>query len=299
MLIGEGIAFKDIATLANGEIVSMDLETQAAVTADTKEIVFAQGTVALGEPILAGPISIKNIVSAFRNNYEAQVLQKNTLTVSAVPEAHTTVLVKVSYHDNLSIVPNQMKQTVISVTADSDETTTTFAAKIAAEFNKQEYLFVTVSSNNAIVTFEAIELTTSSKYNGIDRPESIAFEVGVPADVDDKGTYVVTKTVKAKIGQGDPNKVAWLADQHQGRQGYADRRMWNNPFKYSAPVDNTKNYDVTIINANLIGEGDMQDNKSFPIGAVLALTTDTSVGTALFYEQLALAIESKVVPASS
>ena len=43
----------------------------------------------------------------------------------------------------------------------------------------------------------------------------------------------------------------------------------------------------------------MQDNRSFPIGAVLALTTDTATGAGLFYEQLALAVTSTVVPASS
>jgi hypothetical protein len=299
MLIGKGIAFKDIATLANGEIVSMDAATQGAVTAGTKEIVFAQGTPILAEPILTSPLVVKNIISANRNNYEAQVLQKNTLTVSTVPTAGKVVLVRVAYLDNLSIVPNQIKQTLISVIAEAGETTTTLATKIAAEFNKQDYLFVTVTSSAAVVTFEAILLKTASSYNGIDRPESIKFEVGVPADEDGKGTYVVAVTVKSKVGQGDPNKIAWLADQHQGRQGYSDRRMWNNGKKYVAPVDNSKNYNVSVILGNLVGEGDMQDNRSFPIGAVLAITTDTATGAGLFYEQLALAVTSIVVPASS
>jgi hypothetical protein len=299
MLIGKGIAFKAIETLAEGEIVSMDLETQAVVTADTKFIVFAQGTANLGEPIVAGPLSTKDITSAARNNYEAQVLQKNTLTVTAVPDAGTTVLVKVVYHDNLSIVPNQMKQTVVAVTAEAGETTTTFAVKIAAEFNKQDYLFVTVTTATNVVTFEAIKLTTASRYNGIDRPESLQFEVGVPADEDGKGVYVVVRTVKPKAGQGDPAKVAWLADQHQGRLGFSDRRSWNDGRKYSAPVDGSKNYNITVLLANSISEGDMQDTRSNPIGAVLAITTDTAVGAGLFYEQLALAVTSSVIPASS
>jgi hypothetical protein len=296
MLVGEGVAFTAIASLTEGKIVSMDLDTRAAVTSNTKNIVFVKGTSVLGEPLITGPMSVKDIQSAVTNPYTAAVSQKSTLTVGTVPSAGKTAIFKVVYIDNLSIVPNQIKQTAISVTAVSGETTSTFATKIAAEFNKQDYLFVTVTSASAIVTFEAKVLLTRSNYNRIDRPETLTFELGAPDEFGGTGVYTVARTLAPKLGQGDPANIAWLEDRFQGRFGFSDRRSWNDGKKFNPSVDPTKNYDTIVINANSLAEGDMQGVRSNPIGVILAITDDTPTGAGLFYEQLALAVSLTEIP---
>lgn len=290
MLIGTGVAYASPSLLTAGQIAGFDWETGLAITANSKIIAFAKGTDTVGEPLITSPIKVSTLSLANRNNYVAPVKQKYTLTVSAVPAAGKVAIFKVVYHDNLSIVPNQIKQTVVTVQAVAGETTTTFAAKIAAAFTAQDYLFVTVTSAAAVVTFEAITVKTASAYNGIDKPETLFFEVGYPGIDEAVGTYVLAQTVAGKAGQGDPAKIAWLADQHQGRFGHSDRRMWNNTKKFAPDVNPAKNYDLIVLNGESEVEGDMQGLRSNPVGIILAITTDTPTGAGLFYEQLALAV---------
>ena len=297
-LVGVGVGYEAIDGLSDGEICGFDYEAQAAISSSTKVIGFAKGTANAGYPILAGPIEVAGITEAYKNDYEAAQLQKYTLQVTAVPAAGKTAVIKVVYHDNLSIIPNQIKQSVVAVTAETGETNSSFAGKIAAEFAKQDYLFVTVSVSTATVTFEAKTLKTASSYNGIDRPEAIKFEVGFPQEGDELGAYTLTQTAAFKMGQGDPSKIAWLADQFQGRQGFSDRRMWNNTKKYASGVDNSKNYDTLVINAEAVVEGDMQGVRSNPVGVMLALTDDTATGVGSFYEDLAKAVTLVDIPAS-
>ena len=296
VLVGNGIGFKAIDTLTEGEIVSMDLDTRAAVTADTKNIVFARGTSVLGEPLIAGPITVKGIESSVTNPYEAAVNQKSTLTVTTVPAVGKTALFKVVYIDNLSIVPNQIKQTAISVTAGFGETVSSFAEKIAAEFNLQEYLFVTVTQAAGVVTFEAKVLLTRSNYNGIDKPETLTFEVGAPDEFSGVGKYSVARTVAPKLGQGDAATIAWLEDRHQGRQGFSDRRSWNNPRKFSPTAERGVSYDTIVINANSIVEGDMQDNRANPVGVILAIDNTDNIPAGMFYEELEKVMNLTEIP---
>lgn len=299
MFVGKGVAFKAINSLAAGEIVAMDLTAQAAVTAETTQVIFALGTATLGRPVLSSPINVGRITSAVKNRYVAPVQKKMTLTVGAVPEAGKSIIVKVVYHDNLSIVPNQIKQTVIGVEASVGETTATMAAKIAAEFNKQEYIFVDVEVAGSVVTFTAKQLLTASSYNGIDRPESLIFEVGAPAATDGLGSYTVATTVEPELGQGSPEKTAWLADQHQGRRGYSDRRSWNDGKKFDPATNPNATYDTTVILATEAVEGDMQDTRINPVGAILALEEDGGLGVGTdvaFYTQLETAVSLTVIP---
>jgi hypothetical protein len=197
-----------------------------------------------------------------------------TLTVSAVPTVGNTCIFKVTYHDNLSIIPNQIKQSVIAIQADAVNaaSTTTWAAAIAAEFNLQANdgnLFVSVTSATNVVTFVGLTLTTQSSYNGIDRPEVLNFELGAP-DAAGYGTYAKAVSVPLESGQGDASKTAWLEEQHMGRQGFSDRRMWNDTKKYPSQVKAGETYDVLVVIADKEAEGDMQGTRKYPIGATIA-----------------------------
>jgi hypothetical protein len=260
------------ASVVDGTVIAYDFDTNGSIVAATTNIGFAKGTAVLAEPILAGPIPKANITSAILNPYKAAVNKKVTLTVSAVPTVGKTAIVRVSYHDNLSIVPNQIKQTVIALTANATNaaSTTTWASAIAAEFNLQlgNNLFVLVTTSTNTVIFEGITLTTASAYNGIDRPETLNFEIGYP-DEAEFGVYTQALTTALASGQGDANKIAWLEEQAMGRQGFADRRMWNNTKKYPSQVTAGETYATLVISGDIYLEGDMQGLRANPIGAVV------------------------------
>ena len=110
------------ATVPVGNIIAYDFDTNGSIVATTKNIGFAKGTAVLGEPIIAGPIPKAGITDAILNPYKAAVNKVMTLTCSAVPTVGKTIIAKVVYHDNLSIVPNQIKQTAVSLTADAANT---------------------------------------------------------------------------------------------------------------------------------------------------------------------------------
>jgi len=308
MLVGDGIANTltsdvPLAGLAEGELIAFDWDKASnpagaaatTIVAGTTHFGFARGTATAGEPILAGPIPIAGIREIINNPYAAPVNQVSTLQVTAVPAVDETVIFKVVYHDNLSIIPNQIKQTVIGViaTAANIATVNTWAAAIAAEFNKQTSelggnLFVAVTVATDTVTFTGITLKTQSNYNGIDRPETLVFEVGVPEGSETASTYtLVDPATAAQAGQGDASKIAWLEEQHMGRLGYADRRMWNNTKKYQSQlIAAITDYEVLVVNADQWTEGDMQGLRANPIGAVIA--TDAA-GQAFLEASLAVA----------
>lgn len=255
-----------------GAIIAFDFDTNGSLVAASKNIGFAYANT-LGEPIVAGPIPKAGITEAILNPYKAAVNKVMTLTVTAVPTVGKTAIVKIAYHDNLSIVPNQIKQTTIAVQADALNTasTTTWAAAIAAEFNKQVdggNLFCVVTTSTNTVIFTGITLTTASEFNGIDRPEVLNFEVGFP-DEPEQGVYSIAVTTPLAPGQGDPAKVAWVESNAIGRQGFSDRRMWNDTKKFKSNVDTTETYANLVITADIVLEGDMQGTRSNPIGAVL------------------------------
>lgn len=303
MLVGTGIANVEgdatvtysvaLAVLTEGQIIAFDFDLAnadvgadlasalpgTAITASTKSIGFARGTAVLGEPILAGPIPVANVREALNNPYQAPVNQISTLEALTLPTLGETQIFKVSYHDNLSIIPNQIKQTIVSVYASAANivSLTTWAAAIAAEFTLQSAelggnLFVTVTSAGAVVTFTGITVKTASNYNGIDRPETLVFEISSPEITGSTATYtVVDPATAAKAGQGDVAKIAWLEEQHMGRLGYADRRMWNNTKKYQSQiVAGITDYETLVINADQFTEGDMQGLRANPIGVVIA-----------------------------
>jgi len=303
VLVGSGLANANTTDdvqpedLTEGQIIVLDADTGDGLVAGSKNIQFALGTAVLGEPVLSAVIAKSGIESYNTNAYQAAQKKKQTLTVSAVPTAGETVVFKAIYHDNHSIIPNQIKQTAVSVTcALSGETTTTFAAKIAAAFNLQEFKFVAVTSAAAVVTFEGIVLTSESSYNSIDRPESVNFEVNAPTG-EKSGTYAVATTVALRLGQGSPAKIAWMEEQAQGRRGFSDRRMWNDTKKFQSSADAGSTYDVGVISAQDLVAGEMQGVRSNPIGVIIA----AKVGTiAAINTNLATAgISPVVIPPSS
>ena len=275
------------ATVPVGSVIAFDFDTNGSIVAGTTNFGFAKGS-STGA-IVAGPIPKSGITDVILNPYKAAVNKVMTLTVNTVPVVGKTVIAKVIYHDNLSIIPNQIKQTVIAVQATSQNiaSTTTFATALAAEFNKQlpgGQLFVTVTSSGAVVTFTGKVITTASNYNGIDRPETLNFEVGI-SDESDHGVYTVAQTVALASGQGDAAKVAWVEEQAMGRQGFSDRRLWNDTKKYPSQVVAGETYDNLVITANIAVEGDMQGVRQNPIGAIIfgdsddvsAIVTDLAV----------------------
>lgn len=263
----------DPEALTDGQIIVYDADTGVEVAATTTKIAFAKGTATLGEPIISGIIPVSGINTVTLNPYNAPVNKAMTLTVSAVPTVGNTCIFKVTYHDNLSIVPNQIKQTVIAIQADAVNaaSTTTWATAIKDEFNKQVdgNLFVTVTSSTNVVTFTGQTLLTASSYNGIDRPETLNFELGAP-EAAGYGTYAKAVSTALESGQGDAAKTAWLEDQHMGRLGFSDRRLWNDTKKYQSQVDPAETYAVLVILADYEGEGDMQQTRKYPIGATIA-----------------------------
>lgn len=264
-----------LAGLLDGDVIAFDYDTRAEILSTTTNIGFAKGTAVLGEPVLAGPIPKSGITSAYTNPYEAAVKQVSTLTVTAVPDPGETAIFKVAYHDNLSILPNKIKQTIASVVGAAGDTTASIAAAIAAQFNMQEFKFVDISVNTNVVTFTSQIVKTASAYNHIDRPETVVFEVGAPTGTPEKGVYAVATTTAAKTGQGDPAKMAWMEEQAMGRRGYSDRTSWNDGRKYKSQVVAGQTYATLVITADINLEGDMQGLRANPIGVVIGGTNAT------------------------
>jgi hypothetical protein len=277
VLVGAALANTSIAqvalsALADGKIIAFDFDTGIDIKATTKNIAFAQGTSVLGQPIISGKIPIAGIKDVIQSPYAAPVNKAQTLTVTAVPTVGKTVVFKVIYHDNLSIIPNQIKQSIIAVTADAVNTasTTTWAAAIEAAFDAQEgsNLFVTVSSAANVVTFTGNVISTASSYNRIDRPEALNFEISTQDD-SALGVYTVATSVALVGGVGDPARVAYAEDMAQGRQGFSDRRSWNDSKKFVPFAVAGETYRGLVINADVDVEGDMQAIRHNPVGAVL------------------------------
>lgn len=257
-----------LEALTEGQIIAFDFDTQGALASTSKVLGFAKGTKVAGEPILSAPIRISEIESAVVNPYEAPVNKVMTLTVTAVPAAGKTAIFKVVYHDNLSIIPNQMKFTTVAIVGKTGETVAQFTARLEAAFDAILDKFVTVSSTATTVVFTGITMVTSSNYNSIDRPEVLNFEIAYPA-TGELGTYSVAVTTAVKPGQGDPAKVSWLEENAQGRRGYSDRRLWNDTKKFVPTATAGKTYATLVINANQKSEGDMQGIANAPVGVIV------------------------------
>lgn len=295
--LGVGVASEAPATLSLGEISVYDFETGAPVIATTKQIAFARGLDVVGEPLLSGPIDVAGVQSIVATKGVAAVQQVSTLTVATVPTVNSatglypaSVLFNVTYHDNLSILPNKMKQTIVSVVPDAVNTasTTLWAAAIAAAFTAQEFKYVTAVASAATVIFTGIAITTATKYNHIDRPEFVVFEVGYPTassfDYSHQGSYTLAATTAPVSGSGIKAKLQWMEEQYMGRQGFADRRLWDDTKKYPTQINEVA-FPVATVAATdivigavpqlvLIGdnwrEGDMQGQRANPVGQVLA-----------------------------
>jgi hypothetical protein len=295
--LGVGVASEIPSTISLGEISVYDFETGGTVIATTKQIAFARGLDIVGEPLLSGPIDVAGIRAIEPTIGAAAVQQVSTLTVATVPSVNSVtglfpsaVLFNVTYHDNLSIIPNQMKQTVVGVVPNATNTasTTTWATAIAAAFTAQEFLYVTAVGSTNTVVFTGIALLSATKYNHIDRPEFVVFEVGYPTDVmynyDGQGTYTLAATTAPILGDGNKAKLQWLEEQHMGRQGFANRTTWNDTKKYPTQIDEVAFPAATVAATDIVigtvpqlvlsgdnwREGDMQNLRANPVGQVLA-----------------------------
>jgi hypothetical protein len=318
--LGVGVASEVPATISLGEISVYDFETGGTVIATTKQIAFARGLDVVGEPILSGPIDVAGIQSVQAAKGLAAVQKVSTLTVATVPTVNAatgnypaSVLFNVTYHDNLSIIPNQMKQTTVSVVPNATNTasTTLWAAAIAAAFTAQEFLYVTAVASSATVVFTGIALITATKYNGIDRPEFVIFEVGFPTssmyNYQFQGSYTLAATTAPVLGEGSKAKLQWLESQFMGRQGFADRTRWDDTKKYPTqinevafPVATVADTDIEIgtvpqlvINGDNWREGDMQGLRANPVGQIVAADC-TSMNLLLADLRSITALASKV-----
>lgn len=217
-----------------------------------------------------GPFESGLVSDAVSNPTNAGTAQVQTLTVDVTKMVDQKVyIVKVAYHDNLSIIPNQIKFTTVAFQYLSTMTNATVVALIKAKFDAQDFIFVTVTTGATTVIFTGKTLQTASNYNHIDRPEMVVFEVGAPDAP--TGAFAVTATTPVVLPQGTAAQIAWLEEQHMGRRGYSDRRSWFNTKKYpSQLVAGVTAYDTLIITASKIAEGELQDTRNNPIGAVIA-----------------------------
>jgi len=286
MLVGPG---KDAGTPAIGDVavapwgainalLSEGTTLPAAAVSDefgfVKRVADLDGNAAY---VTAGPFATANAV-VNQNVKKTAVKQVSTLTVDLTnSEVGDVFLVKVAYHDNLSIIPNQIKFTIATAVYETGDDATKIATKLRAAFTAQEFIFVDVSGAGANVIFTSKILRTASAYNHIDRPETVIFEVAIP----EKGTFSVVATTPPVLAQGTAAQIAWMEEQHMGRRGYSDRRMWNDNRKYPLQVNPTATYDVIVVEANKIVEGDMQDTRSNPVGAVIAAPDSADIVAAL------------------
>lgn len=288
MFVGPGIVAGDpaegeVAVAPWGDIQAFLTDaTTLPAAALSDEFGFLQ--IKDGQPLVSGPF--KSATATMDSNaYKAEVPQEGTLTIDVTNlEAGTPYQFKIVYHDNISIVPNLIKSTKVSVVFEAGDTATAYAAKVAAAFNAQDYKFVDASSAAGVVTFTAIIMSTLSKYNRIDRPESVVFEIAAGNINYDNETpvgafAVVDQSVEPVLGQGDAARVAWLEDQHQGRRGYSDRRMWNNPYKFVPSAVAGTTYSIINVLDNKSVEGDMQNIRHNPIGSIVGIV---SAGAAAF-----------------
>ena len=272
VFVGKGIAYKapfDVdgnITLAEDEVMAFDWDTKEAVTATTGLVGFHLG---LDQGIVTGPVNTKLRMNNLKTAYTAQVAQAVTVTVTAIPLPYTEVLFRVLVHDNLSIVPNQMKQIFASVIVDDVDTIDTFAAKVRENLTvaMKRRNFGTISGAGAeIIVTSNVDLA----YNQINRPEVIYIEVGVPAN----GAYTLTETLGVHPS-GEAEQVMWLEDLNAGRYGFSDRTNWNaKKYQHQAIAGTT--YDIFSVNANIDVEGDMQDIRFNPVGILMALEVGAS-----------------------
>ena len=272
VFVGKGIAYKEpfdvdgVITLAEDEMMAFDWETKAAVTADSQLIGFHLGSFG---GVVTGPVNVKLRMNNYTTPYAEQVAQKVEITVDATPIAGESAMFKILAHDNLSIVPNQMKQIFASVVGIDGEAVEDFAARLGVELAgaMKQRNFATIEVAGAVITVTSDILDS---YNNINRPETIYVEVGIPT----QGEYTVVETAGIHPN-GTPNQVMWMEDLYQGRYGFSDRTNWNAK-KYPHQADASLTYDIFTIDANIDVEGDMQDVRFNPVGMMMALEVGES-----------------------
>lgn len=282
VLAGAGIAWKDIFTLAEGEIVVFQWEDMKAVTGPVPALGFAKGTKNIDAPIIVGPISVRNC-SGLLHSYQAIDKAVQTLTVVDLPKDDVSPIFKVIYHSEFDVAPNRIEQVVASVKKTAAITTAAeYATAIKEEFEAQQkdkgakYFEITLSG--AALTFIPYTLRTATEpYNEIDRPETMYIEVGAPERFVDEGSYTVeagSESIPAGgvpvHPHGTPVQIMWLEDKHMGRFGFTDRVSWNDSKKYIYQAEYGKEYDTLVIAGDSYLEGDMQNLRANPVGVILA-----------------------------
>ena len=314
MLVGVGDAnvsgtdnFNIHTGIVDGNVVAFDWDkpSTSSITAETKLIGFVKGQSAAKGNIIAGPFPVSSM-KVYRREQADAVQQQGTLTVTDVPGADSvghSIVFQTIHHQNLSLVPNQIKSFMWSVNIDEADTSgsaAAFAQKIYDEWKAamdqhvaEDGVMYVQLADPTTATITATAQAVEGSYNGIDRPEQIVFEFSATAKVirngqtyedtftedasADKGTYtIVNQSVAPVMANGTYDHVRWMEDQHQGRLGFSDRRMWNNTKKYEYQAVSGSKYDYLIVEANLQAEGDQQNLMNWPVGCVIASTTATT-----------------------
>lgn len=287
VLAGTGSAWKDIFTLAEGEIVAFQWSDKQAIAGLVPEIGFARGTKNPETPIVVGPIPANN-AACLRKDYQAIDKETQILTVVELPKDEVSPIFKVIYHSEFDVAPNRIAQIVVSVKKTADITSTDdYAAAIKDAFDAQDeykgakYFDVTVSGS-ALTFIPFTQRTAEEPYNGIDRPETMYIEVGAPNRFVDEGEYTVEPGSESagaggtpKHPHGTPIQIMWLEDKHMGRFGFSDRVSWNDQKKYIYQAVYGEEYDTLVISGDSPREGHMQNLHQNPVGIILACSGGT------------------------
>jgi hypothetical protein len=264
VLVGAGVPWAAGVNPAENEVMAFDWDTKLICDSTTTKVGLKCGN--LGG-IVVGPIGSRLESHNFSSAYRAGTPSAPTITVTGLPAAGqpTDFVFKVIIHDNLSIIPNQIKQVMAAVSSEGAADADAFADKIAAALNvaQGDRNVFNATAAAGVITVTAANV---GDYNDITRPEIIVLEI---ANIE--GPFTFGAGTAMVTPNGTPDQVMWLEDLHAGRYGFSDRTNWNSK-KYPHQAKDGETYSMYSIDALIPVEGDMQDVRLNPVGAIMALT---------------------------
>lgn len=277
-----------IASLASGDLLLVDADTNAPITtaaqaAAASAIQVLQGTERVGFPLSSQPI-IRSAVSKFTEQvFSPAVAQVDSLDFSAL-SAGKQVRVLVIFKDDRRLIANkQTRGEIYHKTPATGFVLATEIDKIVARINKDRVLgsfLVAARSGNAI-TLTGQPIFSDSvldKYTFV-KFESRAVEVTGETSYGTGIAYPAVTTTEAQGGNGLGVQVMEQERQAQGKLGVTDYRNFD---RLPAPLFSTAatNYDVYHFTHSVKSQGDFQELVEHPLQTSIAVATNSSQGNA-------------------
>lgn len=259
----------------------------AAAAATAMRVKVARGTgngkVTLSSLILKPTASTKYTFEA----YSAPVAQVSTYTALATAlTANTQYQLQVVIQQDLPLISNRQDRITVSLftgatvgTADID--------RLVANFNKQRDVTSVItasrSGNDLILTGKTIPTVGIADYEFV-RFDSNFVQITngtTGATLNPMVSTAPSSTTASAGGRGVATQVRQLERIALGNSGFTAnaRESWyRGPFPYGA-VDGV-GYDIYNIQQHILGEGMLQDTKTYPVSTLVAVATGSAQKTA-------------------